>query len=93
MARKVIDTVIDLGCEIDALDRCPGFREMCWTGDSPEAKLLLEGAQTRYNAPWPQLAPLTIETLNKLPRRKQRGIRKALADGPHAAYDRSFLAV
>jgi hypothetical protein len=33
------------------------------------------------------------EELNKLPRRKQRGIRRASVDGLHGAYDNHFLAV
>lgn len=61
--RKIIDTVIDLGCEIDALDKCPGYKEMCWTGDSPESKLLLKGVRDHFNTPWPGVAPLTADTL------------------------------
>ncbi len=61
--RKVIDTAIDLGCEIDALDKCPGFREMCWTGDSPESKLLMNGVRSHFNAPWPEIAPLKTEMI------------------------------
>lgn len=61
--RPVIDTIIDLGCEIDALDRCEGYKEMCWTGDSPESKYLLKGVREHFNAPWPEIAPLVLDTM------------------------------
>ena len=59
--RKIIDTVIDLGCEIEALDRCPGYREMCWTGDSYESKFILKGLRDHFDTPWPEIAPLTTD--------------------------------
>ena len=38
-------------------------------------------------------ASLLFADKNKLPRRKQRGIRKALTAGPHRVYDMCPLAV
>ena len=51
MPQKVIDCFIELGSEKDALDRCPGFKEIYWTGDCPEAKIMIIRFRERFNVP------------------------------------------
>jgi predicted TIM-barrel fold metal-dependent hydrolase len=63
MIDKVIDCFIELGTERDALDRCPGFKELYWTGDTVEADYNVSGIRKHFKTPWPEIPPLTIETL------------------------------
>jgi predicted TIM-barrel fold metal-dependent hydrolase len=63
MAGKVIDCFIDLGGEKDALDRCPGFKELYWTGGHVESNILVKNVRDYFKTPFPQIPPLKIEHL------------------------------
>lgn len=63
MRDKVIDVFIELGTEKAALDRCPGFKQQYWEGDTVEADFMVSGIRNYFNTPWPGIPPLSIETL------------------------------
>jgi uncharacterized protein len=63
MPEKVIDCFIELGPEKAALNRCPGFKEMYWSGNTVEADYLVSGIRKDLNAPWPEIPNLTLDHL------------------------------
>ena len=72
--RKRIDAHLHHGAETDALNKCPGSKEIFWTGEYPEeemkrveychAKSVLKHLREVFNmAPWPADGNLTLEHL------------------------------
>jgi uncharacterized protein len=62
MAEKVIDCFIELGAERDVLARSEGFRQMYWEGEWEESHFI-KNIRDHFGTPWPEIPPMTIETL------------------------------
>ena len=60
--RKVIDVSINLGYELAAVGRCQGYQEYM-SSELAEATLMMNGIREKYNTPWPQPIPLTLDDL------------------------------